>query len=138
MVDTCAVRETLTGRALSPRWGGGVILVGSCFLITSCGATPQFKIHNATADAVVLVGCAQEPNMDRVISPASSFTFSDVDGERTLPDDPGFACVLKTKQGGLMCLTLPTDQNDKAVFDVSEARPTTSFDACVAKSNPHI
>lgn len=86
----------------------------------------------------MLVGCAQEPNLARVISSHATFTFTDNIGERTLSDDPGFACLLRTSHGDLRCLRLPTDQSAKTVFSVSEALPTDSFATCVERSDPHL
>ena len=106
--------------------------------MAACSALPPLEISNGTAEDVVLVGCAQEPHMDRVIPPNGRFTFTDNLGERWLSDDPGFACLLKTGHGDLMCLRLPTDQTAKSVFDVTDAVPTDSFETCVAQSDPHI
>lgn len=121
-----------------PRWRLLALIVGFGAVATACGGPHPFEIYNGTAEEVVLVGCAQEPNLDRMISSQATFTFSDNVGERTLSDDPGFACLLKTSHGDLRCLRLPTDQSAKAVFAVSDALPTDSFAACVARSDPHL
>ena len=76
--------------------------------------------------------------MDRVIPPHGTHTFSENLGDRTTPDDPGFACLLRTSRGELRCLRLPTDQTAKSVFDVAGAKPTDSFSTCVARSDPHL
>lgn len=120
-----------------PPWWCPAMLIGSAFLIASCSSPPPFKIHNGTDGAVVLVGCAQESQMDHPIPAEGTFTFGDSVGDRTLSDDPGFACVLKTSNGELKCLALPTDQSEKSDFDVADAETTDSFAACVAKSDPH-
>ena len=124
-------RERLRRRVLA-------VLAGVLGVVAACGSAPPFTIENGTAEAVVLVGCAQEPHLDRVIPAHGTFVFTDDVGQRTLSDDPGFACLLKTSQGALTCLRLPTDQSAKTVFAVSDARPTVSFSACVAQSDPHL
>jgi hypothetical protein len=86
----------------------------------------------------MLVGCAQEPNMDRIVRSGGDFAFSENLGERTLSDDPGFACLLRLGDNELRCLDLPTDQSAKTIFSVSEATPTDSFETCVARSDPHL
>ena len=106
--------------------------------MAGCGGPRPFTIANRTAEDVVLVGCAQEPNIDRVIASNGDFTFSDNIGERTLSDDPGFACLLRLGSNELRCLQLPTDQSRKTTFAVSEATPTDSFKACVGGSRPHL
>ena len=121
-----------------PLWTLLALVVASGAVTTACGSSHAFKIDNGTAEDVVLVGCAQEPNMDRVIASHGTFTFTDNVGERTLSDNPGFACLLRTSAGALMCLRLPTDQSARTVFAVSDALPTDSFSACVARSDPHL
>lgn len=113
-------------------------LVGLLWLAGACSTSHPFKIVNSTSETVTLAGCAQEPHLARTIPPHGRFTFSEDLGQRTLSDDPGFACLLRTGQGQLLCLRLPTDQSAKTAFDVSEARPTDSFSTCVQHSNPHL
>jgi hypothetical protein len=119
-------------------WRHLALVAGVSAITAACGSPHPFKISNGTAEDVVLVGCAQEPHLDRVIPRHGTFTFSDNVGERTLSDDPGFACLLRTSHGDLMCLRLPTDQTAKTVFNVADALPTDSFATCVARSNPHL
>jgi hypothetical protein len=119
-------------------WRRLSLVAGLVATLAACSALPPLEISNGTAEDVVLVGCAQEPHMDRVIPRNGTFTFSDNLGERTLSDDPGFACLLRTSDGDLMCLRLPTDQTAKTVFAVEDALPTYSFSTCVAQSDPHI
>jgi hypothetical protein len=119
-------------------WRHLALVAGVSAITAACGSPHQFKISNGTAEDVVLVGCAEEPHMDRVIPRHGTFTFSDNIGERTLSDDPGFACLLRTSRGELRCLRLPTDQTAKSVFDVAGAKPTDSFSTCVARSDPHL
>lgn len=126
----------MTGRLTL--WRFAVLAVGSIALVTACGTPQHFQIYNDTATRVELVGCAQEPDMHRLISSRSTFTFSDNVGERTLSDDAGFACLLTTGPGELRCLRMPTDQSTKTRFAVSEARPADSFATCVAHSDPHL
>jgi hypothetical protein len=116
----------------------GAVLVGLLWLAVACSASHPFKIINGTSETVVLSGCAQEPHLAHAIPPHGAFTFSDDVAQRTLSDDPGFACMLRAGHGQLMCLRLPTDQSAKTEFDVSEARPTDSFSTCVEHSDPHL
>ena len=117
---------------------GVVGVVALVWLAGACSTSRPFKIVNSTSETVALAGCAQEPHLDRTIPPHGEFTFSEDVGQRTLSDDPGFACLLKTTQGQLLCLRLPTDQAAKTRFDVTEAKPTDSFSTCVAHSDPHL
>lgn len=116
----------------------GAVLVGLLWLAVACSTSHPFKIVNGTPETVILSGCAQEPYLTRVIAPHATFTFTDDVGQRTLSDDPGFACLLEGEHGQLMCLRLPTDQSAKTKFDVSDARPTDSFSSCVEHSDPHL
>jgi hypothetical protein len=119
-------------------WRRLALVIGVGATLAACSSPQPFEISNGTAEDVVLVGCAQEPHMDRVIPRNGTFTFSEDIGERTLGDDPGFACLLRTSHGDLMCLRLPTDQSAKTVFAVADAVPIDSFETCVAQSDPHI
>lgn len=112
--------------------------VGALWLAAACSASHPFKIHNDTSESVVLTGCAQEAGLERTIPPRGSFTFTDNVGERVLSDDPGFACVLRTGAGQLVCLRLPTDQSKKTDFAVSEGQPTESLATCAQHSDPHL
>lgn len=114
------------------------MLVGLLSVAAACSTSHPFKIVNDTGETVVLAGCAQEPDLTSAIQPHGAFTFSDDLGQRTLSDDPGFACLLRTGRGQLMCLQLPTDQSANSAFSVSEARPTDSFLKCVSHSDPHL
>lgn len=107
-------------------------------LTAGCADQPPFSIENDGAQDVVLSGCAQEPELVRTIPAHGSFTFADYLGDRLLPDDPGFSCLIRLGDGRLRCLRLPTDQSDQAKFAVSESAPTDSFSQCVADSNPHL
>ena len=132
------VRKRRRSRRRMGLWRRLALVIGVGATLAACSSPQPFEISNGTAEDVVLVGCAQEPHMDRVIPPSGTFTFSARDGERTLGDDPGFACLLRTSHGDLMCLRLPTDQSAKFMFDVADAVPTDSFETCVAHSDPHI
>ena len=120
------------------RWRILVLVALLSAFTAACSASTPFTIQNGTAEDAMLLGCAQEPHLARTIPSHGTFTFSDNVGERTLSDDPGFACLLKTAHSELRCLRMPTDQSAKAVFSVSEALPTNSFATCVARSSPHL
>src|SRR3954469_19366920 len=99
-------------------------IFGLLMLAVACTASQEFRIANNTPDTVTLAGCAQEPHLVRAIPPQGKFVFGEDVGQRTLSDDPGFACLLRTSRGRMLCLHLPTDQSGKTSFDVSEAQPT--------------
>lgn len=107
-------------------------------LLQGCAGPAAFKISNDTESDVTLAGCAQEPGLQTAIPSHGTFSFTDNVGERTLSDDPGFACLLKLADGQLRCLRLPTDQSSKRVFSVREAESTDSYESCVAHSDPHL
>lgn len=115
-----------------------IVAAGVIGVASGCGfEQAPIKIHNDTQSAVLVEGCAQEPGMRAVIDPARDFSFTDDVGRRVLSDDAGFACLLRTRRG-LLCLHIPTDQSSRSTFFVRDARPTRSFDQCVATSAPHI
>lgn len=114
------------------------ISVAILALVTSCGVPTPVVIHNGTSEIFKLAGCAGERSLERMISPGGAFTFTEELGERLMPDDPGFACLLITSHGDLLCLQIPTDQGDKMRYEVTEAVPTSSFLNCVENSGPHL
>lgn len=123
----------------SPRWRTAAVATLPALLVASgCGINPgPMSIYNDSDTSVVVQGCTQEQDLRATLAPHARFTFTEDLGSRTLSDDPGFACLLQTP-GGLTCLYLPTDQSSKLTFGVREAQGTSSFAACVSKSDPHL
>src|SRR4051794_32563944 len=98
-----------------------MLVVGA---LAGCSSPSPLKIKNDTGSSVTLVSCVQDGSMNRPIPAGGSFVFNEDEGTRATPDDPGFACVLTTKEGRTLCLTLPTDQSGRSAFRVSEAVAT--------------
>lgn len=114
------------------------VAAATLLFATACSPDPPWQIYNGTSETVKLAGCAQEQGLVRTLAPGDTFTFTGDLGERVLSDDPGFACLVMTSHGDLLCLHMPSDEVKKVVFDVTEAVPTSSFLKCVENSNPHI
>lgn len=117
------------------------VAVVALSLVAACSfgrSWPPWEIHNGTSETLRLAGCAGEPSLERTLAPGGTFTFTDNIGETMLADDPGFACLLMTSHGDLLCLHVPTDQGEKSKFDVAEAVPTSSSSKCFENSGARL
>ena len=113
------------------------LAVAGVLALASCSDQRPFRIKNDTDHVLTLVTCAQDDNFNKALPSGATWTFGQDVGDRTLSDDPGFACLLTTSTGGILCLSVPTDQSRQTVFNTSAAKAIRSAADCFAHSDPH-